>query len=431
MSDGPSAAQFAQMTQRMQALERRVTELETMPPLVEELVLQIRQSCYVELARVEAYLDAVVLAAEQVQDKRIEQLETPKEVTGWEFFGNVLLTFFLESTLPGKLLAGASKAIFTRILRQNAVFRLLPRSPYGDELLKDAQRLARLRRQTVGPAKIIPGTGGVPSRIVIAEPTPGFERKQISEILKMGARGPGLDALGRENVALYHWSLEALIRGSDRTQQNLTAAAHATREAIQRERPRAGPNLEASDSAGVAIVGAAQQYAALTRLGIQATHARFEQMVRGGEFLPEDLPLVAKSFDWDPFEFEIDGQRISGNLAEIRARYRGVVEAFIWANLYGFDAERATPKFFVNQAAFDGVPKAFPAYWVRRFATNVDDWNATRPAYSGVVMKAGFKGRFADLHYQNQVGYVGEYFWAIRKALPMPAKGELTEKGSP
>ena len=117
MSNGPTAEEFAQMTQRMLMLERRVAELVTDSVLVEAWVLQIRQSCHVQLARVEAYLDAVVLAAEQVQDKRIEQLETPKEVTGWEYFGNVLLTLFLESTLPGKFLVAASKAIFTPILR--------------------------------------------------------------------------------------------------------------------------------------------------------------------------------------------------------------------------------------------------------------------------------------------------------------------------
>lgn len=395
-----------------------MNKLDEYSQFAEDLVFLIRQSCYVQLARVDAYLNGVTLAAEQVQDKRIQLLETPPEVSGWEFFGNILLTFTLESTLGGKLLAAVTKRIFTPILRQNFVFMALPKSPYGVELKRQAQRLARMNAP---PPVRVSGGPGRPS-VPILRTGRESEAVTISTVLQKGAGGPGLEALGRENVQIYNASLEAIVQGTERAQVNLAAAAKATREAIQRPGPAPALSLGATDSSGVTILAAAQHYASLTRLGVQVRHARFERLVRGQALLPADLAVLADIFEWEDLELDISGQRISCNLSDIRARYKILFEAVIWVRLYGFDATRKTPTLYVNKAEFAGIPKALSDYWRKRFAISIDAWNeATRR----------FAGRFTDLPEQNQAFFLQAYFWAISKELPQIREGELTQRVTP
>ena len=55
---------------------------------VEQVVLLVRQSAAVQEARVDAFLDGATFAAEQVQDVRLQMLENPAQVTGWDLGSN-------------------------------------------------------------------------------------------------------------------------------------------------------------------------------------------------------------------------------------------------------------------------------------------------------------------------------------------------------
>lgn len=346
--------------------------------LIEDLVFLIRQSCYIQLARVDAYLDGVVLAAEQVQDVRIRLQETKSEVTSWgQFFFDILLIGALESTVAGKVITKFTKLIFTPVLRQNKIFMALPKSADGVALKKQAERLARMNA-----------------------PDRGAHSKIRNNILQKGAVGPGLEALGRKDVQLYHASLEALIRGTEATQTNLIAAAKAINEGRTRAKPTSALSLGATDSAGVAILAAAQHYASLTRLGIQVRHARFEALARGQKVMPADLAPIIDAFGWEEIELDLN---------DIRCRYMLLFEAVIWARLYGFDYEKKTPHLPVIAGKFDGIPKNLSDYWLNRFGSSVDAWNET------LRENEKYKGLFYNLSPMVQMIKLQEYFWEIAK----------------
>jgi hypothetical protein len=385
--------------------------------LAEEVTLYVRQSSYIQHARVDAYLEGVILAAEQVQDKRIQFLETPPEVTGWEFVGNILLTFALESTIGGKLLAAITKRIFTPVLRQNAVFMAMPdwaKAPDGKALKKEAERLSRMNSAT----RITTFPSGRTGPI---ETGRSSSTATIAAVLKKGAGGrPGLSALGREDVKLYHDSLEAIIRGTPDTATNLAAAAKSVREALQGERPKPAPYLGASDSTGVSILGAAQSYASLTRLGIQFRHAWLEWLLKARDLEPASLTYVIDLCAYEALELEVDGQKIELDLSDIRGRYKMLFEAVIWARLFGFDKNRNQPRLQVSAEKFEGVDQAFSDYWTRRFGSAID----------GRYMNArdGYRASFKDLSKREQLFFIQKYFWEIVTQLPRLKQNELTQR---
>ncbi|MCV0388010.1 MAG: hypothetical protein K5821_16780, partial [Nitrobacter sp.] len=112
----------------------RTPRLSERDDLAERLVLLIRESAAVEEARLDILLDASILAAEQVQDVRLNVLETPAEVTGWQLWSQAAVVFLLESNLVGKALNTLTRAIVGKAVRTNTLFLALPKSESGKEL---------------------------------------------------------------------------------------------------------------------------------------------------------------------------------------------------------------------------------------------------------------------------------------------------------
>lgn len=71
---------------------------------INALVSYIRSSEIHQLERIQLIVDSVILAAEQVQDKRIDLLEQPPEVTGSQLLIDFGITFLLESPIAGIIL---------------------------------------------------------------------------------------------------------------------------------------------------------------------------------------------------------------------------------------------------------------------------------------------------------------------------------------
>lgn len=359
--------------------------------LTEEIAFQIRQSRTIQLARVDAYLDGVVLAAEQVQDVRLSLLEEPTVVNGWEAAGSVLLTFALESTIAGKALAKVAKTIFTPVLRMNSVFRRLPKSADGHRLMEQARRLARMND---------PGLSRVPGVAVERIYSRGSTGAQtFAAVLQAGAGGKGgLQALGKENIILYHAWLEAVIRGgSASTEQNLTAIAKSVREA--RNRVFTAPSPGAAESKPVQVRALAYDYASLTRTGIQYQHDRLETLVRGRHVEPLGLEALAQLCSADD---------LNVRLIDIRKNYAVMFEALIWAQLYGCKRDQRPVSRGDGGFVFgaERVDQRLQNYWLERFepalaprsGLSLDEWN--------------------KLSFSDQSVHLKRYFWDIVDQIP-------------
>ena len=338
--------------------------------LTEEVVFQIRSSRAMQLARMDAYLDGVVLAAEQVQDIRLSLQETPPAVSGWEAAGSILLTFALDATIGGKVLAKAAQIIFTPVLRMNAVFRALPKSADGKRLVEQARTLARLNQPSLPSG--IPRGPGLPAQRIY--PSARAARSDtFAAVLQGGAGGqPGLKALGKDNVVLYHAWLEAVVKGGSATEHNVLAAAKAVRQAAGTT--FTAPPPSPTDSPSVALRAAAYDYASVTKLGIQLQHDRLETLVRGRHIEPPGLERVIELSQWDGIEVV--------GLSAIRRQFGLLFEAIVWARLYGFRAP--LPPRVTNNESYLGIDERLSEYWMERFAfavaptrgLSVEEWRA-------------------------------------------------------
>lgn len=351
---------------------------------VEQVVLLVRQSAAVQEARVDAFLDGATLAAEQVQDVRLQLLETPAQVTGWELWAELGIVFLLESNLAGALIALGARKMFTPLVRSNALFLQLPKSAVGKELVATANNIA--------DKVIVSGTA--------------LTRKSV---LSRGFAGlPG--TASKDSLKLYHASIQRIVKlGSDvpiSGGEFLTGVLQAVNK--KRELAKGGrPPVDAvplTDSAGVVVLSAAQDYARNTRLAIQIRHARIESFVRR-EASIADLAVVIDVLGWEPLGAEGAGSAAELGLVELRNKYRLLLEALIWARLYGFSA--ATPQIAVNDPdqPFRGIKKDLQNYWRRRFQDLADVYSAT------VLDETVLPGRIADAL------RLRKYFAAISLAL--------------
>lgn len=108
----------------------------------------------------EAYFDtiahAAILAANQVQDKRLDFVEQPPSIQGSDLFFEVLLGIALESSVAGAIIRSVTKRIFERVLATRQVFLTLGgRSDFGEFLINEiaaaeAKWIAAGRRVTPG-----------------------------------------------------------------------------------------------------------------------------------------------------------------------------------------------------------------------------------------------------------------------------------------
>jgi hypothetical protein len=327
----------------------------------EQVVLLVRQSAAVQEARVDAFLDGATLAAEQVQDVRLQVLETPAQVRGWELWVEFAL-LLLETNLVSKAIALASRTIFIPMVRSNRLFLALPKSAAGKELVKLSKNL------------------------------PGVQfRATTKSVLSSGALGlPG--TASPDSLKLYHGSIQAIVRlGSEAGLSGADLIKDAAKLEGERRRRRTAPpsggSLPLGDSAGVVVLSAAQDYARATRLGIQIRHARIESFVRR-EATPADLAVVVDALGWDPLGEP--GEQLTLSLADLRDNYRLLLEALIWARLYGFSATQ--PRIDVNaspdEPPFIGIKEQLQDYWQRRFQALADAYQPVRPVLPGRVADA-------------------------------------------
>jgi hypothetical protein len=340
--------------------------------LVEHLVLLIRQSAAVQEARADVLLDGAVLAAEQVQDVRLNVLETPAQVSGWSIWAEVALTFLLESNIPGKVLSELSRRIVGQLVKTNTVFLALPKSISGRELAATAKALS----------------GGSMSRVL----------QQGLPVLKL----PGLSS--KDALKLYHSSIQLFVtKGSDGYTEFLNAAIKAANEKRKAPKPSTADPIPVSDSAAVEVLSAAQDYARASRLGIRFRHAALESYVRRGAE-PNSLAIVAEAVGWDPLTDE-GKEREMLSLTAARNKYRLLLEALIWSRMYDFreapPSQTSNPMILQNQDSFQGISDELQQYWRGRFQEAADQYAAIQgKTVSDKTLSLQLRRYFAAISYE-------------------------------
>lgn len=303
----------------------------------------VRQSEAVTEARMDPFLDGAVLAAEQVQDVRIAILEAPKAVTATEFWTEVAITLVVESNLAGKLVSLVAKQTLGKLIRLNAVFYALPKSASGKAL------------------KVYADIYG-----------PGVLKKGLPQIPGMASK----DALKLFQPRVRQFATVA-------SQFNYTNATVKLLNQLRRPGalPRPDRLLSATDSAGVAVVHAALEYATNMRLCNRFAHAVLEQAVWSVTTI-EELVQIGTFLEWAELTDPDDREAFVLGQADIRRQIARFFETLLWARMYGFSTVETgggnTPEISTQRdRPFPDVQVNLQDYWRDRFQADAETWART------------------------------------------------------
>lgn len=338
---------------------------------IEHAVHWIRQSAYIQSERLQAFVDGVVLAAEQVQNIRLDLLEKGPEVEAGLALIDVFVVFLLESSIPGILLTSLAKKIIRPILRTGSLWS----KPYVREV--------KIWKQMMKEGAITP--------------------LQFKEAMRMEAND--------KTYSSYAWGIRALGRMSPEAQQDITALGKAGREAFHKDFSQPTP-LESTDTPGVSVLDAALAFASMHRLAIFYHHSMLEAVVRVG-ISKETANSIMRVLSWETLEED---------LKAIRDRFKLLYEAIIWALLCGFQKWKPIVGPTVRAPRLEGVDKRLVGYWLRRFGEQIAEWGKsikTSEVNRVGVRRAVFQSEtFEDLPPYLQLEYLRAYFMTIIKDLP-------------
>lgn len=326
---------------------------------IEEAVLFVRRSAVQMMERTQAMVDGAVLAAEQVQDQRLDVVETSPEVSTTEVVFDVLFTLAVNSSVAGRLLSNITTRLLRPVLRSSRVFAALPKFAVSRQG-QDLKWISSLTKRRGGREAA---------------------RNTIRRFLTPTEE--------RLNISLHNKVARLIYEGGPDVERNLVAAVKAGERV---RNPRAAPVLSVGDSPAVSVLAAAQTYASQQRLAISLSHSIFELWLR---LRLTDIEELAE-FLTD----EVTAEEAAAGMVTWRAHYKLLYEAAIWAKLFGFDTKQPQIRIrgvFPPLAELAGVPKSHLNYMLRRFINPKTE----RPFASDPLPQAG------------QVSNLNQYFIAI------------------
>jgi len=301
---------------------------------VERLVAKVRLSAALQTERIQAVVDGAALAAEQVQDKRLDLLEKDPEVTFDDVVFDLLWSLCLQGV--GKALVPIFESIGRELVQVAAWYGHNPRSLIGSSLAV----LGRLAGQEFGSDwKSLQVN---PEQMIRYNE---YVREALTDIVgeKTGEKGR-----------------EALMTVAE----------------FKRKVPKV--NLEPTDTPSVTMLQAAQTYAANQRAIITLHHTGFETILRSNPdpYTLADLATVVRR------------EPLVDDTMAIRDRHKILFEAVIWTLIFGFDQNtHITAQSGLSgygQIKLPGVQTPLLNYWRRRFARAIEKWlnslNASEPA---------------------------------------------------
>lgn len=289
----------------------------------DELVAAARLSAASDAERVQAIVDGALLAAQQVQDKRLDLLEEGPEVSTSDVLFDALVIFAFESGLVGKAAALFARTAISPLLRRAGAAVLLPprsvRREYLDIYAYAQRNFGALAAQQVR------------------------------------ARNP----VTRSTLSAYHTWMRAVSRVGP-ISDAIVGLAHVAKE----HQDVNAPSLNKSDSVGVAVLKAAQAYGSAHR--------------DASAWSLYHLELAAADADQRTLEIlENSAEALPVPIDAIVARdeYALLYEAIIWAKLFQL-TDGLKIAISRGRLGFDGVDSPLVEYWLQRFEAPIDRWLA-------------------------------------------------------
>ena len=283
--------------------------------------------------------DMALMAAQQVNEVRLNSLEVPKDVGWGDIALEVIWTLALNSTFADKLAALFLKKVFARVFRMQSALKLLPKSNYAKELIEDIAMAKRLlpSGDVIRAAKSLDKT-------IVAKTVRAAEVKlaELAMVKIIQSRLAGreqalksaldkyasLGSVKKEDLKVYAGWVNEMTES-----KNIIAVAKAQKDAHKKGLPRKAPDLSTTDGSSVTVMAHFFSAARAQRLHIESLHNHYELIARTYPLSSESFVKLFDMFDINPI---FDAQKEAIILDTVGANLRLRMEAMIWAFHAGF-----------------------------------------------------------------------------------------------
>ncbi len=283
----------------------------------EELIFYLKYATQIKLQRLQDILDAVVLAAEQVQDKRIELLEDGPETNTSNLIVDLFICFILESSLAGQLVRLATKAVLSSFLRSRMLTELI--IP-GQAKRNSIAGLIKLNKNV--------------------SPSTKSNLKEFRELINEEKL-----AIGEMSEYLkYRQYCKKLMNGDFNTENTVAAgkAANMLRTELRDKEYFGGINLsEATNSPGVSLLKSVQGYVSGFREAINNDTFALEFVLRFEDLTCEEYQIYKDVIMYDFNKLSLQSYDSEAVIEKFMYQF----EALIWAKLCKFDVSQVKPNY--------------------------------------------------------------------------------------
>ncbi len=331
-----------------------------------QILTEIHYYAAVHIEAANAVAEGCLLAVEQVQDKRIELLESPAEPTGIQ---NPVLAFVLTVTLEGALAPAIAQFALRRVL--SVVSRGL-----GFALAKTAQLESR-RTGEIRLFRDLARDAGTTRGRKAGETTKQWrEMAQLFEHQAALLDRPKLDYADAARI------VRNTLGASERLQLEAVAVAKAVRENAGNT-PGDAPSSDTT--AGVSLLGVAFQEAANLRLFWKCAELVLDTVLHDPKISSSDAYSALQRF-----------RPTQGDFSKVRTEFAVLAEAVIWGRQLNIPAlpRRGDGKYEITGLPRQGVTidARVKSYLLKRFAQAARAWDQTNPfvlSPSGPVSDTG------------------------------------------
>jgi hypothetical protein len=313
-----------------------------------QAIAEIRYYAAAHREAIDAMLEGVLLGAEQVQNVRLNMLESGAPPEGIQTVVlSLVLTFVLEGTIGPAIAAAVAQRILRPIfLGLSGAVRL--RAKAGR--LESELRLLRdnVQQTRAGLSKL----RGIRKQTI----------KEQAEAMNRVANAMESDVARNRQDAK---KIVVTWRGiSDDLAENLVSGAKVVREWSTRPDSRAG-QPDASTTPGVSAMATAMEQAAAMRLGIVAATEGYIWVIQQATSTVDDVKQILTDF-----------RPMTLDLAGVRDAFSMISEAVIWAKTLNITAPNSDGKPVLDKSVdgFAVSDERLRSYLRVRFAKAAQDW---------------------------------------------------------
>lgn len=371
----------------------------------EALVFQINESRVRQVQLATLPTEMALLAAQQVNEVRLNALEAPKEVGWGDIAFELVLGFAINSGFAEKLTAKLFQKVYGRILSNQKLLAAIGSNKFGRNFVsKHAQDMLRDRAKASQMLKALNSGATTFVKVVTKDPMKVLEDQVFAAESKLAIElvkyvKPG--EFKKEELTIYVKAINEFVFG----EKKISALMKGTKDAIKKG-PTKKPTLSTTDGSTVAIMEFFLSAARAQKLHIESLHNRYEHIARTYPLSRDSVVLLHDMFDLSPI-FESLDEDVS--LDAIGSGMRLRMEAMIWAVHLGFSSKRRAPDVRINNDpgdfghVFDTIKGEITRYLFDRFGGLVEQHKRTKGGeIEWSQQSLGQKGK-----------YLREYFWVI------------------